>query len=110
MTNLDAQDLDTQSLDVQTSDVRKRIVISVEDLSVSIDGRQITRNVSMRLRAGMVSALVGESGSGKSLTAMALMGLLDNNVRVEGNASLLNASDPNESFINLLSEDAPYEH
>lgn len=110
MTNLDAQDLDTQSLDVQTSDARKRIVISVEDLSVSIDGRQITRNVSMRLRAGMVSALVGESGSGKSLTAMALMGLLDNNVRVEGNASLLNASDPNESFINLLSEDAPYEH
>lgn len=110
MTNLDAQDLDMQSLDVQTSDARKRIVISVEDLSVSIDGRQITRNVSMRLRAGMVSALVGESGSGKSLTAMALMGLLDNNVRVEGNASLLNASDPNESFINLLSEDAPYEH
>lgn len=110
MTNLDAQDLDMQSLDVQTSDARKRIVISVEDLSVSIDGRQITRNVSMRLRAGMVSALVGESGSGKSLTAMALMGLLDNNVRVEGNASLLNASNPNESFINLLSEDAPYEH
>lgn len=110
MTNLDAQDLDMQSLDVQTSDARKRIVISVEDLSVSIDGRQITRNVSMRLRAGMVSALVGESGSGKSLTAMALMGLLDNNVRVEGNASLLNASYPNESFINLLSEDAPYEH
>ncbi len=120
MTNLDAQSLDnkasseqsldTQSLDVRTSDARKRIVISVEDLSVSIDRRQITHNVSMRLRAGMVSALVGESGSGKSLTALALMGLLDNNARVEGNAALLNASDSNESFINLLSEDAPYEH
>ena len=120
MTNLDAQaldnkasseqSLDAQSLDVRTSDARKRIVISVEDLSVSIDRRQITHNVSMRLRAGMVSALVGESGSGKSLTALALMGLLDNNARVEGNAALLNASDSNESFINLLSEDAPYEH
>lgn len=115
MTNLDAQALDNkasseQALDVQTSDARKRIVISVEDLSVSIDGRQITHNVSMQLRAGMVSALVGESGSGKSLTALALMGLLDNNARVEGNAALLNASDSNESFINLLSEDAPYEH
>ncbi|MFU0551800.1 nickel ABC transporter ATP-binding protein NikE [Gardnerella swidsinskii] len=105
MTNLDAQALDNKDLDA-----RKRIVISVEDLSVSIDGRQITRNVSMRLRDGMVSALVGESGSGKSLTALALMGLLDNNVRVEGNAALLNASDANESFINLLSEDVSYEH
>ena len=105
MTNLDAQALDNKDLDA-----RKRIVISVEDLSVSIDGRQITRNVSMRLRDGMVSALVGESGSVKSLTALALMGLLDNNARVEGNAALLNASDANESFINLLSEDASYEH
>ena len=105
MTNLDAQALNNKDLDA-----RKRIVISVEDLSVSIDGRQITRNVSMRLRAGIVSALVGESGSGKSLTALALMGLLDNNARVEGNAALLNASDANESFINLLSEDASYEH
>lgn len=105
MTNLDAQALDNKDLNA-----RKRIVISVEDLSVSIDGRQITRNVSMRLRDGMVSALVGESGSGKSLTALALMGLLDNNARVEGNAALLNASDANESFINLLSEDASYEH
>lgn len=105
MTNLDAQALDNKDMDA-----RKRIVISVEDLSVSIDGRQITRNVSMRLRDGMVSALVGESGSGKSLTALALMGLLDNNARVEGNAALLNASDANESFINLLSEDASYEH
>lgn len=105
MTNLDAQALNNKDLDA-----RKRIVISVEDLSVLIDGRQITRNVSMRLRAGIVSALVGESGSGKSLTALALMGLLDNNARVEGNAALLNASDTNESFINLLSEDASYEH
>lgn len=105
MTNLDAQALDNKDLNA-----RKRIVISVEDLSVSIDGRQITRNVSMRLRDGMVSALVGESGSGKSLTALALMGLLDNNARVEGNAALLNASDANESFINLLSEDVSYEH
>lgn len=34
MTNLDAQALDNKDLDA-----RKRIVISVEDLSVSIDGR-----------------------------------------------------------------------
>lgn len=110
MTNLDSQALDNKASDTQASDTRKKIVISVEDLSVSIDDRQITHNVSMQLRAGMVSALVGESGSGKSLTALALMGLLDNNARVEGNAALLNASDSNESFINLLSEDAPYEH
>lgn len=87
---------------------KEEVVISVDGMSISIGGRQITRDVSLRMSAGEVSALVGESGSGKSLTALALMGLLSDSAKVEGSA-LLNATYANESAIDLLSENAPYD-
>lgn len=87
---------------------KEEVVISVDGMSISIGGRQITRDISLRMSAGEVSALVGESGSGKSLTALALMGLLSDSAKVEGSA-LLNATYANESAIDLLSENAPYE-
>lgn len=91
------------------TDLKEKVVISVDGMSISIGGRQITRDISLRMSAGEVSALVGESGSGKSLTALALMGLLSDSAKVEGSA-LLNATYANESAIDLLSENAPYEH
>ena len=90
------------------TNLKEKVVISVDGMSISIGGRQITRDVSLRMSAGEVSALVGESGSGKSLTALALMGLLSDSAKVEGRA-LLNATYANESAIDLLSENAPYE-
>lgn len=90
------------------TDLKEKVVISVDGMSISIGGRQITRDISLRMSAGEVSALVGESGSGKSLTALALMGLLSDSAKVEGRA-LLNATYANESAIDLLSENAPYE-
>lgn len=90
------------------TDLKEKVVISVDGMSISIGGRQITRDISLRMSAGEVSALVGESGSGKSLTALALMGLLSDSAKVEGSA-LLNATYANESAIDLLSENAPYE-
>ena len=51
-------------------------LLSIEDLSVSIHGKPIIRNVSFKLGAGEILALTGESGSGKSISALALMGLL----------------------------------
>ena len=90
------------------TDLKEKVVISVDGMSISIGGRQITRDISLRMSAGEVSALVGESGSGKSLTALALMGLLSDSAKVEGRA-LLSATYANESAIDLLSENAPYE-
>lgn len=90
------------------ADLKEKVVISVDGMSISIGGRQITRDISLSMSAGEVSALVGESGSGKSLTALALMGLLSDSAKVEGSA-LLNATYANESAIDLLSENAPYE-
>lgn len=55
-------------------------VLSVEELSVSINGLPALRDVSFQIDAGETLAIVGESGSGKTLTSLALMGLLPKGV------------------------------
>lgn len=51
-------------------------LLQVESLCVSIDGRDIARNLSFSINRGQTVCLVGESGSGKTTTALAIMGLL----------------------------------
>ena len=57
---------------------------SVEGLSVSVGATaprlKLVEDVSLRCERGQVTALIGESGSGKSLTASAILGLLDRSV------------------------------
>ena len=56
-------------------------LLEVENLSVSFrtatGENPVVRNVSFTLRAGKTLALVGESGSGKSVTALAIVQLLN---------------------------------
>ena len=63
-------------------------LLSVRDLSVSIHGMPILRDVSFDVAPGEVFGLVGESGSGKSMTALACMGLLPRGAAVAGRAVL----------------------
>ncbi|WEK06016.1 MAG: ABC transporter ATP-binding protein [Candidatus Devosia phytovorans] len=59
------------------------VVLSVENLSLDFKLRtevlHAARNISFKLRRGKTLCLVGESGSGKSVTARALMRIIDSN-------------------------------
>jgi peptide/nickel transport system permease protein len=59
-------------------------VLDIRNLTISSPGSngpmEIVRNVSFSLTANETLALVGESGSGKSLTGLAIMGLLPENL------------------------------
>lgn len=61
-------------------------LLSVENLTISFNtyaGKvQAVRNVSFSLDEGEIIAVVGESGCGKSVTAKALMGLLQNTAQI----------------------------
>ena len=52
-------------------------LLDVENLCVGFGAFQAADGVSFGLDAGEVLGIVGESGSGKSVTALALMGLVD---------------------------------
>jgi peptide/nickel transport system ATP-binding protein len=71
--------------------------LSVENLSVEFRTRSgVVRaldNVSFAVAKGETIALVGESGSGKSVTAYAVMGILDPAGRVSGGRAMLGGLD-----------------
>ena len=72
-------------------------LLDVQNLSVSYfdNGRwnEVTHNVSFKLESGEALALVGESGSGKTTTAQAILGLLQQNARIETGKILLSGED-----------------
>jgi peptide/nickel transport system ATP-binding protein len=71
--------------------------LAVEDLSVEFRTRagvvKALENVSFRVGKGETLALVGESGSGKSVTAYAVMGILDPAGRVTAGRAMLGGLD-----------------
>jgi oligopeptide/dipeptide ABC transporter ATP-binding protein len=51
-------------------------LLSVSDLGISIAGKQVVTNVSLRVAPGEILGIVGESGSGKTMTSRMLTGML----------------------------------
>jgi len=60
-------------------------LLEVKGLRVSFGGKEVVHGVDFDIRAGEKLALVGESGSGKTVTALSLLGLVQN-AEVEGRA------------------------
>jgi peptide/nickel transport system ATP-binding protein len=69
------------------------VILRVDDLSIDFNLRthilHAVRNVSFELRRGRTLSLVGESGSGKSVTARALLRIIDKNGTITGGRILL---------------------
>jgi peptide/nickel transport system ATP-binding protein len=59
-------------------------LLEIENLSLTIGGVPILRDVDLSIEAGEVIGLVGESGSGKSMTALSVMRLLPQISRASG--------------------------
>jgi oligopeptide/dipeptide ABC transporter ATP-binding protein len=68
-------------------------LLEVRDLEVSVDKTPVVRSVSFRLAPGERLGIVGESGSGKTLTALSIIGLHRDPVRVSGGQVLLDGMD-----------------
>lgn len=67
-------------------------ILTVNDLHVTFKGKkkrsEIIKNISFDLEKGECLCIVGESGSGKTITMKTIMGLLDHNFEVKGEAFL----------------------
>ena len=79
-----------------TSTLEDTVVLDVRGLTVTLDGtrgpNRVVDGIDLTVRRGEVFALLGESGSGKSMTARAIMGLIDNG-RVEAEHLALGDTD-----------------
>lgn len=64
-------------------------VLSIDNLHVAIDGKEILKGVDLTIRQGEIHALMGPNGSGKSTLSYALMGhpnyeVTQGSVRLDG--------------------------
>ena len=60
------------------------MLLRIDNLNISFGVTPAVRGLSLAIESGESLGLVGESGSGKSVTALAILGLLDDAACVEG--------------------------
>ncbi len=60
------------------------LLLSLNNVCIDFSDQRLVNNLSLDIYQGKTTALVGESGSGKSITAMSILKLLPDNMRVTG--------------------------
>ena len=71
---------------IQDAKNSPELLLSVENLQIKNTQQPLVQKLSFDLHVGETVAIVGESGSGKSLSGLALMGLLAENLTASGHA------------------------
>lgn len=71
-----------------SSEVSSTPVLTVNGLSIYTDHEVLVHDLSYQINRGETLAVVGESGSGKSLSSLALLGLLPQDLQVEAQVEL----------------------
>ena len=54
----------------------EKIILNIENLSISFGEQEVIHNISYNLNQNEILGIVGESGSGKSVSSLAILGLL----------------------------------
>lgn len=72
----------------RSSEVSSNPVLMVNGLSIYTDHEVLVHDLSYQINRGETLAIVGESGSGKSLSSLALLGLLPQDLQVEAQVEL----------------------
>ena len=92
----------------ESSDSASSLALSVKNLSVCLTNnrqQQILKKVSFDLRKGEIFAMVGESGSGKSMTALSIIRLLPDALKIthgsvlEGDTNLFHLTEQDMSNV-----------
>ena len=68
-------------------------LLNIQNLSLSIFGSEILKNINLKINRGQIVAIVGESGSGKSMTSNAVMQLMPQGAKVDGSMWLNDEDD-----------------
>ncbi len=73
---------------------KEKIGLDIEDLKVSVDGKEIIKGINLQVKPGEIHAIMGPNGSGKTSLSFAIMG--HPKYKVSSGKIIFNGEDINE--------------
>lgn len=90
---------------VEQSGKDKDFILQLKDFSLSFkkeaNWNEIIHSIDMSVKRGRITAIVGESGSGKSVTALSVMGLLDDKISKATKGEIIYNLDSCKTFNDI---------